>query len=250
MQKKLHLSQGAKLVATLACVVAVSPARGNLVVSPQSWDANTIQAATVGATDAAGVEFGNSFNVGPFTGDFFRPIIPFSLADFASVAGQPLASATLSYEIAFENLEADDGSHVSEIRLFTTTVTNIPDGADPPAGDIVAALTGDGGAFTAVGGVTFADGVSGVSSINFSPASLAVLEAAINGTDPTIGIAFREFESLNIEGSQGNDLVGIDISSVNLTVTAIPEPSQLLCIGLVVVASGLVRRTAWWPKLP
>ena len=85
-----------------------------------------------------------------------------------------------------------------------------------------------------------ADGVTGPHSVAFSAAGLSALEGAINGTDATIGISFREFSA---DDALDGFVFGVpDNPGMTIDVTAVPEPSTglLAMFGLTVV--GWVRR--------
>jgi hypothetical protein len=145
----------------------------------------------------------------------------------------------LHYQVTADFAEVGE-TYSSEVRLFTTPLTNIPLLPDPPAGDAIAALTGDGGAHTAIGTISLIHGVTGSFSLTFSPAGLAALQTAINGPDATIGIAFREFagnDSLDefILGQPNNHPMTIDVAA------AIPEPNVLIAWSVLSVFGMGVR---------
>jgi|GEM_PF-2336437 len=206
-------------------------AKADVTAPAQLWDAQNLTFSSAGSTSSTGTVAGN-YSVGS-QGFFVRPIIPFAVTDFAPVTGQTITSATLSLTIRSETLEGADLPVSSEVRLFTTTIANLPSGSSAE-GTAIGALTGDGGAHTAVGTLSFANGASGTVTLNFNAAGLSALETAINGSDPTIGIALREFSP------QGDpvDVVSFRSGSSSLrpmlrvTAVPIPEPTSVALLGV------------------
>jgi len=226
-----HVFRISVLLIPLALAGVSRTAEADVTVPAQLWDTQSMLTVTAGDTNSNGVGSGD-YVVGRFAFGFVRAIIPFARTDFAPMSGQIITSATLSFTIGGDSLEPTDLPASSEVRLFSTTVTNIPGGFDPPEADIVAALTGDGGAHTAVGTLSFAPGVAGLMTLDFNAAGLSALETAINGSDPTIGLALREF----LPQVDPDDVVAIirDSPSPTLRVTAvpIPEPTSMALLGI------------------
>lgn len=206
-------------------------AAADLTVTAQVWDIQGVAVGTVGGTSAVSTNRGGSYLVGD-TGSFIiRPIIPFTLSDFASVAGQAITSATFSFTVGVETLESTDLLVSSEVRLFSTTFTNLPVLPDP-SHNIVAALTADGGAHTAVGTLSFADGLSGLVTLDFNAAGISALQTAINGSDPTIGIALREFAAQGDTFDIVTFPVDLDRPTLRVTTVPIPEPTSMALLGV------------------
>jgi len=148
--------------------------------------AQNLKVSSLGATPAADVSVG-SHVVGPagVANEWLRPICQFPVSNFASLAGLSVVSATLHYSILTDFVEPGEYA-TSQVRLFTTGETELTfDNRD---------VSGDDGAHAVVGTAFFGDGLTGAQSLVFSATALAALEAAINGTDPTLVISFREFD--------------------------------------------------------
>ena len=213
-------------------VIAPSTARAVTIFVPNvDSGAEDLRVASLGATTATNVGFG-SHVVGPAGEDsaWSRPIIQFPVSHFSSLAGLSIVSATLHYTIIRDFTEPGESAD-SEIRLFTTGETDL----GISNRNIFAGLSGDGGAHTSVGSTPFVDGVTGAQSLGFSAAALAALEAAINGIDPTLVIAFREFAVYG--GISHTDLLdefvlGLPPGNVSIEVTAVPEPATLSLLAL------------------
>jgi hypothetical protein len=178
-------------VTTLFLSTSIAPDASGITINVDNVEffAENLIVTSVGATTATSLSAGY-YVVGPRgkAGEWQRPIVPFPRTSFAAVAGLTLLSATLHYSI-LEDFTEPGESYTSEVRLFRTAETNLLLGNR----DVFAGLTGDGGAHAVVGSVSLVDGVTGAQSLAFSAAALSALATAINGTDPTIGIAFREF---------------------------------------------------------
>ncbi len=215
------------LVILTAGVLAPATARA-VTLSVPSVDAGleTVRVASPGATTAVTVGGGN-YVVGPAGGplplDRWQRAIPqFPTSDFASIVGLPLVSATLHYNIVSDFLEpGETGS--SQVRLFTTTETDLNLGNR----DVYAGLSGDGGAHTTIGVAPWSDGVVGPQSLPFSAAGLGALFSAINGSDPTIGVAFREFNVSTVISFDTLDeiVLGLPPGNFVIEVDALPEPA-------------------------
>ncbi len=223
----------------MAVVGAIAPSTARAVtifVHNVDSGAEDLRVTSLGAVTASNVGYGN-YVVGPagVASEWVRPIVQFPVSSFASLAGLSVVSATLHYSITSDFAEPGE-SATSEVRLFTTTETDL----NSANRDVFAGFSGDGGAHTVVGSVTFVDGVTGTQSLAFSPAALTALETAINGVDPTLVISFSEFEvSGGISRADVLDefVLGIPPGNVSIEVTAVPEPTMLallLCGGMAV----------------
>ncbi|MCC6424800.1 MAG: hypothetical protein IT447_15115 [Phycisphaerales bacterium] len=194
--------------------------------------AQDLQIESLGAVTASTIGYGNHV-VGPggdvgSTAVWDRPIVQFPMSDFSSLSGLSIVSASLYYTIVSDFTESGE-SGTSEVRLFTTSETEL----NLSNRDVFAGLSGDGGAHSVVGSETFIDGMTGPQSLAFSPAALSALQIAINGSDPTLVISFREFE---IPGGVGRaDLLdefvlGVPPGNMSIKITAIPEPTALVVL--------------------
>ena len=213
-------------------VIAPSTARAVTIFVPNvDSGAEDLRVASLGATTATNVGFG-SHVVGPAGEDsaWSRPIIQFPVSHFSSLAGLSIVSATLHYTIISDFTEPGE-SATSEVRLFTTSETDL----GIPNRNILAGLSGDGGAHTVVGSVTFVDGVIGAQSLACSAAALTALEAAINGVDPTLVISFREFavSGVIIHADVLDEFVlGVPPGNVSIEITVVPEPMSLALLSM------------------
>ncbi len=222
----------------LVCIAwTASGAHASITISVAdvNFGFQNLSVTTLGATTANTILIGN-YLVGPrgVAGQWERPIVPFLRSSFASIAGLSLTSATLKYNIVTDFTESGE-SYLSEVRLFTTNQTSLT----LANRNVFAALTGDGGAHTVVGTASLVDGVTGAQSLSFSAAALTGLYNAINGTDVTIGIAFREFA--------GNDILdefvfGVPPGVMRIEVTAVPVPGTLALLGLAGLVGTRRRR--------
>ena len=196
---------------------------------------DNLRVGSIGATTALNTSFG-AHVVGPAgaPSGWGRPVVLLEVSDFASLAGLTVTSATLHFTIVSDFTEPLE-SGASEIRLFTTTETSLGVGNQ----DVFAGLSGDGGAHTFVSAFNFVDGTTGAQSVPFAPPALTALQAAINGSDPTLAIAFREFD---VTGGFASDLLdefvlGSPPENMSIEVTAeVPEPTT----GIILSLLGLV----------
>lgn len=224
-------SARARMLAVVGFVAFAMPeaAGDTVIVSSIAFSAENLRVDTPGASTAGFVTFGQ-LGVGPAGGTgyvYSRPIIPFARANFAGLAGQPLASAWLSYTVTHDLVEAGE-SFISEVRLFTTDETDLTEDNR----NLFAAATGDGGANTTIGSVTLEDDMVGVQTLAISGAGLAALYDAINSSAAILGIAFREFQS---DEPLDEFFFGIPPAAMTLEVTTVPEPATIL-----LVAAGLI----------
>ena len=148
-------------------------------------------------------------------------------------------SATLHYNVVSDFAEPSE-SGVSELRLFTTNETTL----EADNRDVFAGLSGDGGTHTAIGSVLFEDGVTGPQSLTFSPGGLSALQDAINGSDVTVGIAFREFSVTSgiIADFLDEFVLGIPPGNLTIDVVAVPEPTTLTLAALGLIGCAVRRR--------
>ena len=216
----------------IAGVIAPNAARGVTILVPDvDAGAEDLHVTSLGAVTASNVGYG-SHVVGPagVAAEWTRPIAQFPVSSFTSLAGLSVVSATLHYSIISDFTEPGE-SATSEVRLFTTSETDL----GIPNRNILAGLSGDGGAHTVVGSVTFVDGVIGAQSLACSAAALTALEAAINGVDPTLVISFREFavSGVIIHADVLDEFVlGVPPGNVSIEITVVPEPMSLALLSM------------------
>jgi len=220
------------LLMSVVVSVLCTGARADVISSAQEWDVPSVTLPAAGSGDATGVVT-PFYSIGKlFNGGYLRPFIPFANADFASIAGQTITSATLHLKFNFQNFEGTDLPFFSEVRMASTTATNITSSL-PPEADQLATLLGDGGPHTAVNTVTFLNDHSTDLAIDLNAAGLAALEAAINGSDPSIVFALREFES---QGDPRDDIAfiaaGADRPTLHIRTAPIPEPASATLLGV------------------
>ena len=202
-------------ITTLLLSTSIAPDASGITINVDDvWFSNqNLIVTSVGATTSIDVSFFN-YVVGPngAAGQWDRPIVPFPRTTFAAVAGLTLLSATLHYSIVKDFTEPGE-SYTSEVRLFTTAERDLLFGNR----DAFAGLTGDGGAHAVVGSVSLVNGDTGAQSLAFSAAALSALATAINGTDATIGIAFREFAGDDIldEFVFGTTMMSIEVTAMD-----------------------------------
>lgn len=215
----------------LVGVIAPSTARAITILVPDiDAGAENLRVTSLGAVTASNVGYGNHV-VGPGEANaWYRPIIQFPVSSFSSLTGLSIVSAVLHYSV-FSDFAEPGESATSQVRLFTTVETDLSSANL----NVFAGLSGDGGAHTVVGSAIFVDGVTGAQSLAFSPAALAGLEAAINGTAPTLAIGFREFAVSG--GISHTDLLdefvlGVPPGNVSIEVTAVPEPMSLALLSM------------------
>lgn len=179
----------ALLALVLSAVAVETASAGTFGVRDVRFTYQNVQTSAPGETSGS-VTSGN-YSVGPggLAFIFERAIVPFPRTRFTAIAdGRPILGARLRFRPAGDFAEAGE-VWVSEARLFTTSETDLlVDNAD-----VFAALTGDGGPYTVIGPVVLTDGERVARAIEFEPAAVAALDAAIHGGDPTIGIALREY---------------------------------------------------------
>lgn len=222
------------LGAAMVGMVALSDTRAITIVVPDiDASAENLVVDSPGAVTAYSISYNNHV-VGPtyigVTPLWDRPIVQFPISNFASLTGQSVVSATLHYSI-FSDFTEPGESATSEVRLFTTSETEL----NLSNRNILAGLSGDGGAHTIVGSVSFVDGMTGAQSLAFSPAALTALENAINGSDPTLAISFREFAvsgGITREDLLDEFVLGVPPGNMTIEITAVPEPvtpGLLLC---------------------
>lgn len=192
----------------LASLTSPLAARTVTVYHEVRNECNSLCVNSPGSAIWNGVGWGEGYYVGDSPTDssqYVRAFICFKKTNFGSLAaGERIISARLLFTVKYEEFEPGD-KFSSEARLFTI------DQPPPPQGvmaDFVAS-TGDGGPYTTIGAVTFVDAGLGMQILNFSPAGLAGLEAAMNGSDQTVAVALREFSG-NGGGMFGRDLIGIE----------------------------------------
>lgn len=179
------------IVATL--LGAADLEAGTLVVT----DANaTYQNLTVGAVGDGVAVPGNevtsgNYVVGPagLANLWSRAIVPFPRDAFSGIGdGRPILGVRLFLTIESDFAEPGD-SFSTELRLFTSPESDVR----VENAHVFAAITGDGGDFTVIGELALEPGVTGSRVIEFPPDAVDAFAAAITGSDPMIGVAFREF---------------------------------------------------------
>lgn len=173
---------------------AATAMASELTIEDRRFGTQNLKLSSAGAQTAESISAA-TYVVGPDNSFLNRPIIPFAREDFdGNPLGSVIDSATLTFDVVSDFAEAGE-SFTVEVRLFSIDETNLTSVNK----DAFAAKTGDGGDHTVIGNVLLEADQAGTMTLEFPAAALAALEAIIEGDDATLGVAFREFESDDLD---------------------------------------------------
>ena len=202
------------------------------VVNTSAGSAQNLVLSTPGATASTNISYGffvsESYN-GSFA-SISRAIMLFDTSAFSALDAGGLTGASIGFNLGTNWIDAGE-TFQTELRMFGTSYGIL----DNSNRDALAAISGDGGAYSVVEAIIYNSASTGLQTVTFDAADLAAL-AAILTSSSNIGFAFKD---PLLSTNDILDGIAIIPSSVSLSIDGAEAPAVPLPAGLPLLASGL-----------